>query len=114
MKAAVHLGENYNENLIAYRNTNFDALKTLFDITQKLIVDQKHEILNVSTIEWHCSPWTRFTLLHYKVLKWAKEKVHVNSDSVLCLGKMHGHPEAMVTWKDQLQYFQESNGHRGL
>ena len=51
MKAAVHLGEDYNENLVAYRNTNFDALKTLFDITRKLILNQKHEILNVSTIE---------------------------------------------------------------
>ena len=47
MKAAIHLGENYNQHLEGYRNTNFDALKTLFDITQKLILNQNHEILNV-------------------------------------------------------------------
>ena len=39
MVAAIHLGENYNEHLIAFRNTNFDALKTVFDITQKLILN---------------------------------------------------------------------------
>ena len=62
MKAAGHLGQHYNENLVTYRNTNFDALKTLFDTTQKLILDNNHEILNVSTIEWHSTPWMRSTL----------------------------------------------------
>ena len=32
MKAAILLGEDYNENLVPHRNTNFDALKTLFDV----------------------------------------------------------------------------------
>ena len=35
-KASVHLGPNYNENLEVYRNTNFEELKTLFDITQEV------------------------------------------------------------------------------
>ena len=61
MKAAIHLGENYKVNLFAYRNTNFDALKTWFDITQKLILDQNHEILNVTTIKWQSTPWMRST-----------------------------------------------------
>ena len=104
MKAAIHLGEDHNENFVTYRNTNFDALKTLFDITQKLILKQKHEILNVSTIEWQFTP-----VLHYKVLKWANAKVHVYLDSVLCLGRMHGHLQAKEKWKDQLQCFQGSN-----
>ena len=34
-KALVHLGPNYNENLEVCRNTNFEELKTLFDITQE-------------------------------------------------------------------------------
>ena len=37
MNSAVHLGENYNDNLVTYENTNFEAIKTLFDITQNLI-----------------------------------------------------------------------------
>ena len=85
MKASVHIGQNYYENLVIYRNTNFDALETLFDITQKLILDQDFEMLNVSTIEWTFSPWMRSTLQHDKDTEWAKAKVHVHSDSVLCL-----------------------------
>ena len=56
MKAAVHLGQNYNDNLMTHRNTNFEELEMLFDITQKLILEQNHEILNVSTIEWQFIP----------------------------------------------------------
>ena len=48
-ESRMHLGENNNDN--------FETLKTLFDITQKLILIRKHEIRHVSTIEWH------FTLL---------------------------------------------------
>ena len=66
------------------------------------------------TIEWQFTPWMRFTFLHDKALEWAKAKVHVCSGSVLCLGRMQGHPEAKGKWKDQLQYFQESNGYREL
>ena len=44
--------------------------------------------------------------------KLAKAKVHVYSDSVFCLGKMHEHSEANVKCKDQLQCCQESNGYR--
>ena len=38
----------------------------------------------------------RSTLLHNIVIKWAKAKVHVYSDSVLCLGKMYEHSEAKI------------------
>ena len=41
-KVVIHLGHNYHENLSTYRNTNFEELKTLFDITQKLSLNQKH------------------------------------------------------------------------
>ena len=33
-KASVHLRSKYNANLVAYKNTTFGELKTLFDITQ--------------------------------------------------------------------------------
>ena len=62
-KASVHLGPNYNENLEVCRNTNFEELKTLFDITQQLILGQNFEILNVTTIEWTHSPWMRSSLV---------------------------------------------------
>ena len=55
-KASVHLGPNYNENLKGYRNTKFEDVKNLFDITQSLIMKHAAEILNVSTIEWTFLP----------------------------------------------------------
>ena len=92
MRAAVHLGQHQNENLVTHKNTNSQELKALFDITLKLILDQNFEILNVSTIGWTFS-MVRSTLLHDKVTK-GRTQVHVYSDSVLCLGRMHGHPES--------------------
>ena len=87
MKAAVHLGPNYNEDFVAYMNTKFLELRTFFDITQRLILDQAFEILNVSTIIWRFSPWMRSTLLHDRAIGWTGAKVHVHPDSVLCLGR---------------------------
>ena len=63
MKASVHLGHYYNENLVACKNTNFKDLKTLFDITQRLILEQSVEILNVSTMIWRFTPWMRSTFV---------------------------------------------------
>ena len=34
MKAAIHMGQSYNENLEVYRNMNFEELQNLFHITQ--------------------------------------------------------------------------------
>ena len=84
----------------------------MFNITQKLILDQNHEIPNVSAIEWHFILWMRSTLLRDEVIKLAKAKVYVYSDSVLCLGKMQEHSEADERWKDHTQYFQHSNEHK--
>ena len=114
MKASVHLGPNYNQNLKGYRNTNFEDLKTLFDITQRSILHHADEILNVSAIEWTFSRQTRSTLLHDQVIKWTKAKVHVYTDSVLCLGKMQELSGANKKWTDQHREFQRCNDYREL
>ena len=54
----------------------------------------------------------RSTLIHDKVIKWAKAKVFVYSGSVLCLGKMHDHSEANAKWRDQLEDLRQSNAYR--
>ena len=66
----------------------------LFDITLRVIVEQSLEILNVSTMIYTFSLWMRSTLCHGQVIKWAKARVHVYSDSVLCLGNAHDPSEA--------------------
>ena len=42
-------------------------------------------------------------MLHDRVIKLSKARVHVCSDSVLYLGKMHPHPAAMERWREQLE-----------
>ena len=49
-----------------------------------------------------------------KVIKLLKAKVHVYSDSVLCLGKMHGHQDVMTKWKEKLPYFRDSKEYKEL
>ena len=86
MKAAIHLGPNYLANLEVYKNTNFEDIQSLFNITQKLILEHSEEILNVNTIHSTSPFWTRSVLSHDQMIQWTKAKVLVYSDSVLCLG----------------------------
>ena len=37
MKAAIHLGPNYNDNPKVYKNTNYVEIQSLFDVTPWLI-----------------------------------------------------------------------------
>ena len=52
MKAAIHLGPHYTQNLEVYTNTNFEKIQNLFNITQKLALEHSEEILNVSECEY--------------------------------------------------------------
>ena len=57
MKAAIHLGPNYLANLEVYNNTNFQEIQSLFNITQKLILEHSEDILNVN------NDWKRISLM---------------------------------------------------
>ena len=76
---AVHLRQDYQENLRTTKNTDFEKVKQLFDISE------------------YCF-WMRTTLLHDQAVKLSKAKVHVYSDSVLCLGRIHEYPQAIEAW----------------
>ena len=39
MKSATHLGLEYDQNLIACQNTNFEGVKTLFEFYLRLIAE---------------------------------------------------------------------------
>ena len=72
MKAAIHLGPNYLANLDVYKNTNFEKIQSLSNITQKLILEHSEGILNVNTIESASPSWTRSVLSHDQVIQWTK------------------------------------------
>ena len=90
MKAAVHLGPMYTENLVVYKNTNFEEIQNLFGVTHNLI-SESEEILNERPIEIKTASWTRFILSHDQVIKWTKAKVLVDSDSCRQYTLSHAH-----------------------
>ena len=69
---------------------------------------------DLSTMMYDFSPWMRITLCHDQAIKWAKAKVHVCSDSALCMKRVHQPSEANTKWKEQIHYFQQSNEYAEL
>ena len=108
MNVAMHSGENYNENLIVRRNPHFDELKTLFDITQKLILKQNHEILNISTIERH------FTCYMTKYSSWRKQRYTSTQTQFFVWDGCRDIQRSRKSGKISINIFQESNGYKEL
>ena len=76
----------------------------------KLIVGQSGEIYGVTPISWEDSPWKQLSLVgEEEVISLSHAKVHVFSDSVLCLGKMNQNPESNTVWEDKLTWFKSSS-----
>ena len=104
IKAAVHLEQDYQETSLTTRNMDFDKIKQLFDISQKLIKNENQEIYGISTID-----------LHDRGVELWTAKVYVFSDSVLCLGgRIAGYPRSVTSWKDKIEWFTQSPEHREL
>ena len=115
MEAAAPLGQCYQENLRATKNTDVDKIKPLFDITWKLILDQEHEIHGISKIDLDTILGVRSTLLNDKAIKRSTAKENVFSDSVLCLGRrIAEYPRSVVSWKDRIVWFTQSPEYREL
>ena len=79
------------EKAVYHHEHRLEQLETLFNISQQLILNHGSEICGISTIGWHHTLWRRSTLQHDRAIKLSQAMVHVYSDSVLCLGKMHAY-----------------------
>ena len=99
--AAVHLGQDYLENLHSTKNQTQRTIRQLFDVTKKLVTDQT-EIQGVSKIDWHTHPWQRTTFLTDKAVQLSTAKEYAFFNSVLCLGRMNPYPESIDAWKIRL------------
>ena len=104
VQASVLMGKNYLENLRSIKNTgNNLTMKQIFDISEKLIVEESGEIYGVNPINWEDSSWKQLSLVNdEEVISLSHAKVYVFSSSVLCLGKMHQNPESNAIWKEKL------------
>ena len=116
--ASVFMGKNYLENLhsVKRQNTGQDlTMKQMFDISERLIAEQSDEIYGVNTINWGGSARKHLSLFgDEEVVSLSHAKVHVFSDSVLCLGKMSENPQSNYVWEDKLRWFKSSSQYRAL
>ena len=105
MRAAIHLGQNYTENVAVFKNVHVEEIKNLFSITKVLVLGHSDEILDVKVTNSKDPSWKKQKIYHPQVIKWTKAKVHVHSDSVLRLGELSALPDAAERWKGQLVDF---------
>ena len=91
LQDAVHLGQDYSQNLRSIKNQPLKSVKQLFRTTEKLIKDQV-EITGLSTINWDQPMWTEPSLLCDRAVRNMKSKSYVFSDSVSCLGGISPEP----------------------
>ena len=112
LEASVFMGKNYSENLHAIKNTGNDlTLKQMFDISEKLIVEQSDEIFGVSQVSWENSPWKQLSLVNdEEVISLS----HADSQILCCLGKVNQNPTSNTVWEEQLGWFKDSPQYRTL
>ena len=116
LEASVFMGKNYSDNLHSIKNTEEKlTLKQMFEISEKLKMEQSDEIFGVSQISWESSPWKQLSLVSdEEVISLSHAKVYVFSDSVLCLGKVNQNPTSNTAWEEQLSWFKDSPQYRTL
>ena len=103
MNAATFMGKNFLDNQNSIKNSADITLKNMFDITEKLVCEQ--EIVGVDKINWEKHIWKQLSLIGDEtVINLQRAKVYVFSDSVLCLGKIHQHPESNEAWKRRIEW----------
>ena len=58
LEAFVFMEKDYSDNLHSIKNSGTDlTLKQMFEISEKLILEQSDEIFGMSQISWENSPW---------------------------------------------------------
>ena len=112
MNAATFMGKNFLDNQNSIMNSTDLTLKKMFDITTKLVGEQE-EINNVDKIHWEKHSWKHLSLIGDEtVINLQRAKVYVFSDSVLCLGKIHQHPNANEAWKKRIGWIITDKSYR--
>ena len=87
------------------------TLKKVFDISEKLVSEQE-DINNVEKY-WKNQSWKHLSLIGDEtVINLQRAKVYVFSDSVLCLGRAHQHPQSNEAWKDRIAWIITDESYR--
>ena len=114
MNAATFMGKNFMDNENSIKNSTDLTLKKMFDITSKLVSEQD-EINSLDKISWKNHSWKQLSLIGDEtVINLQRTKVYVFSDSVLCLGKVHQHPESNEAWKKRIEWIINEKSYRDV
>ena len=112
MNAATFMGKIVLDNQNSIQNSTDLTLKKMFDISEKLVSEQE-EINGLDKIQWEKYSWKRLSLIGDEtVVNLQRAKVYVFSDSVLCLGKIHSHPESNEAWKKRIGWIITDKSYR--
>ena len=112
MNAATSMGKNFMDNENSIKNSTDLTWKKMFDISEKLVSEQE-EIKNVDKIYRNNHSWKQLSLIGDEtVVNLQRAKVDVLSDSVLCLGKVHQHPESNEAWKKRIEWIVTDKSYR--
>ena len=94
-------------NLHLTKNTEERKIKQLVRRVTEFYFESRRNIRDIK-MDWDILLWQRTTLLSDRGVQLSTAKVYVFSDSVLCLGKIQQHPEAVDAWNQKIQWFTNS------
>ena len=87
----------------------------MFEISEKLILEQSEKIFGVSQISGEDSSWKQVSLVNdEEIISLSYAKVYVFSDSVFCFGMVNQNPTSNTACEQQLDWFKDSSQHRIL
>ena len=87
LEASVFMGKNYSDNSHSIKNT---GMKQMFDISEKLIVEQSDEIFGVTPTDWEDSSWKHFFFGQW----WRSHQILAREG--LCIFRF-----CVMPWKDE-------------
>ena len=115
LESAVFMGKNYLNKCHSIVNTTDLTLEQMFDVSTGLVSEQ-NEISSLETAGWDNHSWKHLSLIgEERVISLQRTKVHVFSDSVLCLGKIFDPPpQSNDAWERTLGWLQSSWKYRNF
>ena len=102
LNAMTFMGKNFSTVQSFVKNFEDLTLKQMFDVTAQLVKNQ-----------WEKDSWKRMSLIGDEtVINLQSTKVHVFSDSVLCLGRVLQHPDSNEAWKNRIAGIMSGKSYR--
>ena len=112
MNAATFMGKNFQDNQKFNMNTTELTQRQNFDIPAKLVTEQD-EISGLETIGWEKHSWKHLSLIgDGDAINLQHAKVCVFSDAVLCLGRIHQHPQSNEARNDRIGWIITEESYR--